>query len=174
MHPEYGKQVGQAFAAVQQLHHDVSRLLTDTIPRLGHERDVNTAVVKGTSWQVNVPNGWMPYCVCLWLVGGDLPPRVAEVLMVYFWNPPPKPTSPHLVAARFEYKPQGDGQIKSDFWDAWNAWTKWDQPFPVGVVNRFSPPNNDRIESATLTAVPLFDIASVDDVLKLMEKVRAV
>lgn len=174
MHAEYGKQVGQAFAAVCQLHKDVSRLLTDMVPRMGTGRVNATAVIKGTSWQLNSSDVWMPYRVSMSSAGGDLPPNVSEFVAVYFWDDPPKPQEPHLVLARVTYLTDEDGKTWPDFWDADSACFEWDQPFPVGVVTRFSPPDHDRVESVALTAVPLFDITSVDDVLKLMETVRAV
>lgn len=167
MHPEYGKQVGRAFAAVCQLHRDVSRLLTDVAPRLGHARTNATSVIKSTSWLLNSPDQWMPYRVSMSSAGGDLPANVVEFVMVYFWDDLPKPQEPQLVLARVEYK----GQTGSDFWDADSACFEWGQPFPAGVVNRFSP-DSERVESVTVRAVPLFDITSVDDVLAHMQKVR--
>ena len=43
----------------------------------------------------------------------------------------------------------------------------------AGVVSRFSPAENERVEWVAVKAVPLFEIKSVDDVLKHMEEVRA-
>jgi hypothetical protein len=172
MHPEYGKQIGQAFAAVYQLHKDVSRLLSDTVPRLGAGRVNEKSVIKETSWLLNRPNQWMPYSVCLTSTGGDLPANVVESLMVFFWRPPPNPPQePHLVVARLAYKAGENGRIDPRYWDTCDCCFKWTDLFPVGVVNHYSP-SDSRIETATLTAVPLFSISSVDDVLTHMQKVR--
>ena len=174
MHPEYGKQVGQAFAAVHQLHHDVSRLLTDVAAKLGDGRVNEKSVIKETSWLVNRPNQWMPYSVCLTSTGGDLPANVVESLMVYFWHEPPRLLEePHLVLAQLTYKAGENGRIDPRYWDTCDACFKWSDVFPNGEVSQYSP-SDSRIETVTLLAVPLFDIASVDDVLKLMERVRAV
>ncbi len=175
MHADYGKQVGQAFAAVFQLHKDVSRLLMDTLARLkrnGREAVWANYAFDGMSSSPMRPDQWMPYAVCLPTCNGDLPKNVYEVLMVHFWDESPKPQEPHLVLARVTYRVNEDGGKEPAFWDGWDAWTKWDQPFPVGVVNRFDLPDHDRVQSVAITAVPLFDINSVDDVLKHLEKVR--
>jgi hypothetical protein len=172
MDADYGKKVGRAFAAVYQLHRDVSRLLIDTSPRLGTGRTTSTAVIKETSWQVDSPGKWMPYSVCMSSAGGELPANVVETVMVYFWDEPPRPDEPHLILARVEFKQLLDGPAKPDYWDAWYSCFKWGQPFPAGVVNRFSPSGHERVEGVTVTAVPLFEITSVDDVLNHMQRVR--
>lgn len=171
MHPDYGKQIGQAFAAVCQLHHDVSRLLKDITARLGSGRTTATIISKDITGSLNWPSYWMPYAVSMSSAGGELPANVAEIVMVYFWSDDPKPQEPHLVLAKFSYAVAEDGSTSPDFWDAWNACFEWDQPFPAGVVSHFSP-NDGRVETVTVTAVPLFDITSVDGVLKHMQAVR--
>ncbi len=173
MHDDYGKQVGQAFAAVFQLHKDVSRLLADVAPKLGNGRVNENAVITGLSASRWNPTQWMPYSVCMMSTGGKLPANVVEAVMVYFWREPPHPPQePHLVLARFTYKLDPNGLTKHQYWDTCDACFKWSDSFPVGVVNRFSPTDHDRVESVTVTAVPLFSIASVDDVLRHMERVR--
>jgi len=172
MQVDYGKQVGKAFAAVHLLHHDVSRLLTDVAPKWGVNRRVENAVITGLSGMVRQPLQWMPYSVCMTSSGGDLPRHVVESLMVYFWRPPPAPPQePHLIVARLTYKADENGRIDPWYWDTCDACFKWTDLFPVEVVNRFTP-NNDRVESVSVTAVTLFSVTSVDDVLKLMEEVR--
>ena len=173
MHADYGKQLGTAFAAVWQMHKDVSRLLTDVAPKLEAGRTSSASVIKGTSWLLNSPDRWMPYRVSMSSAGGDLAPNVNEFVAVYFWGDPLKPQEPHLVLARVTYLTDQDGKTWPDFWDADSASFEWDQPFPLRVVNRFTP-DHDRVESVSVTAVPLFDIASVDDVLRHMADVRAV
>jgi hypothetical protein len=173
MHPDYGKQIGQAFAAVWQLHKDVSRLLTDTLARLRPSRNYNTAVFKDLSYTLHTPDGWMPYAVCVPTTGGDLPPNVIETFLVHFWDEPPKPQEPHLVVARLTYRMSEDGRMEPAFWDAWEACFDWTDTFPVRLVHRDTF-DDDRVESVAVTAVPLFDITSVDDVLRLVEEVRAV
>lgn len=172
MHPEYGKQIGRAFAAVYQLHRDVSRLLTDTSPRLGTNRTIYPYIFKDLGYSVSTPDRWMPYNLSVQTTGGDLPANVAEFVLVYFWDEPPKPQEPHLVLARVTYKRGDNGLPTVEFWDAYSACFEWGEPFPAGVVNRFSLADSERVESVTVTAVPLFDITSVDDVLKHMQAVR--
>lgn len=172
MDPEYGKKVGLAFAAVYQLHRDTSRLLLDAVPRLWPNRRTDNQAFDGISGSVNNPDHWMPYAVSMTAPVGEPTVTASEFAMIFFWDEPPKPQEPHLVLARVGYKKLSESWAKPDFWDAWNACFKWGQPFPAGVVNHFSPPDHERVENVIVTAVPLFSITSVDDVLAHMQKVR--
>jgi hypothetical protein len=168
MHPDYGKQVGTAFAAINQLHHDVSRLLTDVAAKLGTGRVNEKSVIRETSWLLNRPNLWMPRYVTLTSAGGDQSAGEVELLMVYLWEEGDRPQEPHLILGRVRYKLPADVKL----WDLGPACFEWGAPIQPGVVKRVTPPDHDRIECVTFAAVPLFSIATVDDVLKLLETVR--
>lgn len=168
MHPDYGKQIGQAFEAIRQLHQDVSRLLTDVTAKLGDRRVNQKSVITETSWLLNQPKRWMPFYVTLTSSGGELPPGDVELVMVFFWEEGDRPKEPQLILGRVRYKVPPDVKL----WDLGPACFVWGRPFEPGVVKRVTPPTHDRIECVTYVAVPLFQITSVDDVIKLMEEVR--
>ncbi len=168
MPPDYGKQIGKAFEAIRQLHQDVSRLLTDVAAKLGDRRVNQKSVIMETSWLLNQPNRWMPFYVTLTSSGGELPPGEVELVMVFFWAEGDRPKEPHLILGRVRYKMPPDIKL----WDLGPACFEWGAPIQPGVVKRVTPPDHDRIECVTFAAAPLFSIASVDDVLKLMEEVR--
>jgi hypothetical protein len=166
--PDYGRQIGQAFAAIRQLHHDVNRLLTDVAAKLGDGRTNGTSVITGTSWLLNQPAKWMPHYLTLTSAGGTLSPGEVELVTVSFSEEGAHLKEPHLILGRVRYKVPPDVKL----WDLGPACFVWGAPLEPGVVKRVTPPSPDRIECVTFVAVPLFDITSVDDVLTLMERVR--
>lgn len=176
MPDDYGRQIGQAFAAVYQLHQDVSRLLMDCDGAVGKGRRsvFGSVIAKDQSRAVYKPDGWMPYAVLRYYAGGDLPPAVAEGLMVHFWDELPKPQEPVLALGRLEYRLGSSGVVDKSMkiWDLWYACFKWVDTVPIGEVVRVQPAEHERVVAVTVMAVPLYSITAVDEVGRLMGRVR--
>jgi hypothetical protein len=172
----YGRKVAKAFEAVYQLHMDASKLLSDCDSTVGKGKEsvFGSYVMKDLSKAVHQPDGWMPYGVYRYYDASDECPGLVDGVMLYFWDYPPLPEEPMLIAGRLKYRLDGEGGVKSvcNGWDLWWAAFDWSKDGPRAQVIALEDVGDGRVEWMKMIVVPLYSIKSMQEVERLMELVR--
>jgi hypothetical protein len=178
---DYGERIGMALQAVRQLYEDSQRLLRECDSTIGKGKELATRseqVTPGLSGSLNgkwyaggayrcyqvdpEKSPWLADAICLAFLGDD---RAT--------NYPPR-----LLVGRIQYSVQ-EGQDAREWCDGWDLWYMLEHapdPIPYGeVVSKGQVQHGGKpwIEWFRLIAVPLYSVKSIDDVVALMDRVRA-
>lgn len=174
---EYGERIGHAVMAVRQMHSDVSRLLQDCDGTIGKGKPslFGNSVTRELTYQLRATE-WMAQGVYrYWDASEELPGLVVAVTVAFFFSQPNLPKEPVLILGQLKYAVETDGSAKGicKEWDLWEAFSRLPQEHrKLGVVLSAAYENPSHVEWAKLTAVPLYEIASMNDVQALLERVR--
>ncbi len=178
---DYGKRVGTALRAVRQLHADASRLLSDCDGTIGKRREVCGGRNTGTERLSSLlGERWMPEGAyrCYGPAAGEPAGQVDAVCLCFFGETVAK-DEPVLIAGRIEYA-LDPGQGLEAVWSGWDVWYLLSHNCPErthGAVLTGGPvtwtDDGKAFTGFRLIAVPLYSITSTDDVVALMERVRA-
>lgn len=99
-----------------------------------------------------------------------------EGITVSFFDYQRRVEEPLLIVAELQYHVEGEeSQIKSvcKGWDIWYAFLDWSENRQLDVILAGRNIDNGRIEWFKVVAVPLYSIQSMQDVEKLMSRVRS-
>jgi hypothetical protein len=168
--------VGKVFEAIFQLYADASKLLVECDSTIGKDKAsvFGSYAMKDLSKAVYQPEGWMPYGVYRYYVATAEGPGMVDGVLLYFWDYPPKPDEPMLIAGRLKYRLAGEAGVKSvcNGWDLWLGALEWTKQCPQAQVIRLEDVGDGRIEWMTLIMVPLYSIKSMKEVEQLFERLR--
>jgi hypothetical protein len=172
----YGKKIGQAIRAVQQMHSDSSRLLLD-LDRIMHgweclygayvANDIPSTVARGRFMAEGLYRHYsLP----------QHPTRVVALNLCFFdATKPSLLAEPLLVAAELNYELQGPMKSAGREWDPWTAFFGWiDRPNDGELITLESPECFPRKLSARLLASPLYDVKGSDHLRELIAKVCSI
>jgi hypothetical protein len=179
MNVSYGKKVGSALAAVGQLLRDTSRLLQDCDGAIGKWRPslFGNVVTKDLSTVIYNHWGWMAPSVFRYYEAAEHGTGVVEGVTVYFHDDPPPYDEPLLLVGQVKYRVSSDTPTQSlcQPWDIWYSFFEWgEKPLRLDTVLLLRNLAESRIEWSKVIACPLYSIRSMDDVVALLKKVRAV
>jgi hypothetical protein len=172
---EYGALINDAVRAVAGMHGDTSKLLLDCDKHIGKGRTsvFGNFATKELTYAVQAEY-WMACGVFRFYVAGS---NRVEAVTVSFWEE--SAAEPMFLLAEIQYRCDSAAEdgltvIKEicDGWDAWYLYFDWGQRTP-DVVLTYENVDDGRIESARLIAVPLFSIASIDQVVALRNRLHA-
>jgi len=178
MNEEYGKRAGLALQAVRRLHSDTRILLRDCGDKLynGWESVFGNNVTRDMTQSID---GWTDF----WMAEGlyrhftkKEMGSIVEALTVCFIDAKGRNAEPLMILSQIRYRLGDRADVKSvcGWWDGWHAYLDAkDVERQLGVV--LAPKEfkgNKDIEWARVLAVPLYSINSVDDVERLMQRVR--
>ncbi len=175
MKTEYGSKVAGALKAVAQMHSDTSKLLVDCDKQIGRGRRsvFGSYATKELTYNFQAEY-WMAEGVYRYYEAG---PMLVDGVTVAFFHG--QAIEPLLLVAqiRYSYKP-GDPEPpvlrdRCDEWDAWSLYFSWGESRELGKVHAYGGSDAGRIEWARLVAVPLFSIRRIEDVVEMMDRVRA-
>ena len=166
MKTEYGSKIAGALKAVVQMHSDTSKLLVDCDKHVGKGRSsvFGSYATKELTYNFQAKY-WMAEAVYRYYQAG---PSVVDGVTVAFFDAE-APIEPVLLVARIHYSTNA----KPKEWDIWNLYFAWDESEKSGEVYLYAEADEGRIEWARLIAVPLFSIRRIEDVVELMDRVRA-
>lgn len=166
----YGKQIGTALRAVEQMHSDCSKLLLDFDRRMEGWKPIhgNTAT-RDLTYHVRAQR-WMAEGVYR-LYSHESLPSTVRGLMICFLGP--DTDQPVLLVAQIKY-----ADHKSEIKAVCREWDMWQIYFEYGVdrtydniISLSSPDRDQRFESVALIATPLYSINSMEEVADLMNRV---
>ena len=176
---DYGQKISAALRAVRYLCDDTSRLLQDCDGSVGKGMLLATKsanATSGLSYSLGRP----------WMIEGafrcyspkpDSHPGLVDAICVCFLGEKVATDQPVLIVGRDEYR-LADGLRVQDVCDGWELWYLMGDhcdPRPMNALLSGGPVewSERSVESFRLIAVPLFAITSIDDVVALMDNVRA-
>lgn len=176
---DYGRRVALALRAVQQLHQDAGRLLQDCDGTVGKGLQLatkNSSVTKDTYWTLG--KRWMPEGAfrCYSPEPGSRPGLI-DVVCACFYGEKVAVDEPALIVGRYEYRLAEGVRVQDlcDGWDVWYLLADHCDPRPADELLSGGPVEWEerQVEWFRLVSVPLFSVRSMDDVVRLMERVRA-
>lgn len=182
---EYGKKMSLALAAVRRMHGDVSKLLVDADAAVGKGK----VIAYGSYATQDLTYS---YKADFWMAEGvyrfyaTKPPAdqtVVEALTVRFFDLEDRIAEPFLLVGQLKYQ-LAAGQTAVEYlndkatrpekpwWHLWYAYAGWSdgrKPGEVLVGTR----RERNVAWFKVAGVPLYTITLMDDVVKLMDRVRA-
>jgi hypothetical protein len=168
----YGKSVGTALKIVRQLHWDTGRLLTDFDGRMAEWRSIFGNTVT-SSLSVSLAQGfWMAEGVYRYYISPTDPGAVRGVTVAFEENTKRRVVEPLFLATRIAYHVEPGREIETvcNAWDIWNLFFDKSERRELGHVINFHDPYPQRITRASLIAVPLYSIQSVEDAYRLLNE----
>jgi hypothetical protein len=168
MTENYGKRVGSAVRAVQQLHQDSSKLLLDLDKAMAGWKSVfGNAATNGLNYSLGAPS-YMAEGLFRHYWRKESPNRIRSVNIVfidYQW----RTDEPLLLVADIEYAVEDEARaLCEDGWRPWYLYFERNENWARGEVLMFDRPDKEgRIAAARVIAVPLYDISSIEDVTLL-------
>jgi hypothetical protein len=178
MSNDYGKKITKAFEAIYQLHQDVARLLQDcdwTIGK-GKQSVFGNVITKDLSQSLVNPGLWMPAALYRWYDASRDSPGLVDCVTVYYWSDPPKHEEPLLILGQIKYHVEEGSLVGSvcKAWDLWQAYFEWcnNRRLDDVIAFKLDAEAAGRTEWFKLCAVPLFSVKSMEDVERLMSRVR--
>jgi hypothetical protein len=178
---DYGQRVGMALKAVRQLHEDASRLLSDCDRVLAKGKRVCTRTYAATGGMSSLLNGsWMAKgAYRCYAAAPDKQPGLVEAVCLCFFGEIVARDEPLLIAGQISYRLDA-GQGLADVCDGWDLWYLFANDCPERRYDEvlWSGPltwqeGGKSFDGFRLLAVPLYSIKSLDDVVALMNRVRA-
>jgi len=170
---DYGKSVGTALKIVRQLHWDTMRLLTDFDGLMAGWKSVFGNTVT-SSISVSLPQGfWMAEGVFRYYVSPTEAGAVDGVTIA-FEDYQRRVDEPLILGARIAYYINQGQQIDAvcKHWDIWELFFDKSEKREPGRVMIYNDPYPQRIKRASVIAVPLYSIESVEDAHRLLKEVR--
>jgi hypothetical protein len=171
MAEEYGVLIDGAVRAIARMHGDTSKLLIDCDKRIGNGRLSVFGNYATRDLKYNVQaDYWMAAAVYRYYLAH---PNCVEAVTVSFLEE--STAEPMLLLAQIQYSSiNALKEIKElcNEWDVWNLYFAWGETIP-DVVHTYENIDGGRIESAKLIAVPLFSIASIEQVVALRNRLPA-
>lgn len=177
---DYGKQIANALAAVQQLYADTDKLLQDCDGTVGKGKPsvFGNVVTRDLSRVIGGHHWWMPGALYRYYDARAQGPGLVEALTVSFQDEadvePPRQDEPLLIVARIHYTIKRSTPLRSvcDPWNLWNAYfIAWENRC-LNKVIALNTGLDDYISKLTMIAVPLYSIKAVHDVEQLIHKLR--
>lgn len=177
---DYGQRIGMALKAVRQLHADASKLLSDCDGIIGKGRRVCTRGYAATGGLSTLLGGkWMPEGAYRCYAASDARPGRVEAVCLCFHGEVVACDEPVLIVGRIDYRLNA-GQELQELCDGWDLWYLLADNCPeqtYGKILGGGPlswqDGGKSFDGFHLIAVPLFSITSMDDVVALMDRVRA-
>jgi hypothetical protein len=172
MDEDYGKKVGQAIQAVQQLHLDIGRLFRelDSKEYKGWDPVFKSYVTKNVSKDVKKAR-WMPKVVYRYYCK-TANPAIVEGVTCCFFAAEVVLEEPEFVVSQLHYRTRNGHVNKCREWDVWNFFIKKRVHLQPGQVFAFEGQEEDRFQSARLLRVTLYSIQNREMVTDLIERVR--
>lgn len=174
MPTEAGTKMQKGISAVCRMHAAVSKLLVDfdkSVPWSSASVFGNFAT-KDLTYHTKT-SYWMPEGVFRYL-SSKADPKVVEAITVCFIDA--RLVEPLLLIGCLEYA-DDPVQAKSvcDGWDLWNLYFEWnkDRVEREPIKCKIPPDVASRLRAATIIAAPLYSITSMNQVVELMRRVRA-
>jgi hypothetical protein len=169
---EYGKGVRKAFAAVCQVHADLSRLFSELRDReyRGWVPVFGSDVFK-TGTRDFKKRVWMPAGVMQLFFRRD-DPRLVEGLTCRFFAEEVQIEEPILIASQIRYRKKATDPKAVKETDAWNILAGDGELQVTDEVRCVSPMDDDRYEWAKVKGKYVYDIQSREAVSDLIEGVR--
>lgn len=178
---DYGTRMGRAVQAVHQMHVDVTKMITLLDKKLGRG-PVLVRITEQARFSVNA-DVWMPEGMHRIYAVPDLPGRVEGITAVFLDVHGEALREPILLAGQAQFKFEPNDNLRSIIMDGGNAWClwtgylTWQEGRPLNSVVRISAPvdreeAHGKLEWVQVIAVPLYSIASIDDVLQLLDRSR--
>lgn len=172
LNENYGKQVGMALRAVEQMHSDCSRLLLDFDRKMeGWTPIYGNFATRDLTYHVRAQR-WMAEGVYR-LYSHKSNRATVRGLTISFIEP--DSDEPLLLVAEIKYGVKiSDIKTACREWDLWGIFFDWGGQRVFNQVLQFGPIDpQKRIESAKLIAKPLYSIKSMEEVAALMDQVTA-
>jgi len=171
---DYGIKMDSALSAVRRMHSDVSKLLVDADSSIGKGLTPLFGPYATTNLTYNYrADYWMAAFVYRLFADANDPGKV-KGLTVWFFDDTALVTEPLLLVGELDYDLTPEQSIdKTWVSDLINAYSKWNgDPSPDSVLTGKNPKAATRIRSYKVIAKPLYSIASMADVVELMDRVQ--
>jgi len=176
MNQDYGRKVGLALQAVQQLHADSLRLLQDCDMTIGQGRDSLFGNKVGDDYDTRIDKKWMAEGVFRFYDASKVKPGLVEAITLCFVDlqTPSKVVEPMLLAGQVQYRLSSEKDLHGQLycWELWEAFFTWSKDQRTGAVLMPEPQDHDRIEWLTVLAVPLYSVSDIKVVQSVMQQVR--
>lgn len=177
MSDDYGKKISQALAAVRRMHADVSRLLVDADRTIGQGKDslFGNYATRWLTYNVKA-DYWMAWFVFRYYpASDDSEPGLVDAISVWFFDNQSRIAEPHLLLGQICYDQPAEQTSKpacqeTDLVHAYLLWSG--QPISDTVLSGIQPPQKSSVRWFKVIAVPLYSITSMEDVMRLMGRVR--
>lgn len=177
---DYGRRVGMAIRAVRQLHEDASRLLSDCDGTIGKGLRVCPRANVATADLSTVLGGcWMAEGAYRCYAASETQAGLMDGICLCFLGTKVAREEPVLIVGQIAYRLEA-GQGLADVIYGWDLWYLFADNCPslaYGEVHSSGPltwqDGGKSFDGFKLIAVPLYSIRSMDDVVALMDRVRA-
>lgn len=173
---DYGKKIAKAFEAINQLHADAAKLLSDCDSTVGNNKTsiFGNVITRDLSKAIYEPDGWMPYAVYRYYDYASDGAGVVDGILIYFWDKPPHPDEPMLIAGRVKYRLEDGASVKSvcNEWDLWFSAFDWSNDRTISKQLALLNVGGERIEQVIYKLMPLYSIRSIEEVVQTMNELR--
>ena len=171
---DYGTKMNSALSAVRRMHSDVSKMLVDADSTIGKGLNPLFGGYATTNLTYSYrADCWMSGLVFRLFTDTDRP-GIVKGITVWFFDNANKMTEPHLLVGELAYDLTPDQKIEKVCLgdDQITAYSKWHgNPVAETVLTGRYP--KSAIRSYKVIAKPLYSIASMADVAKLMDSLQA-
>lgn len=179
---DYGVKIEEALLAVRQMHADVTKLISLLDTKLNRK----PVVMKITDqWKFALDSEiWMPEGMYRIYAVPDVPGCVEGITAVFlnYWGEPIR--EPLLLVGQAQFATQTADELRTalmegeNVWFLWNAYLKWQDRRVMNEVLPVQGPNDldqsdGKLRWVQVVAVPLYSIEGIEDVLALLQQVRA-
>jgi hypothetical protein len=180
MSTSYGKQIANALAAIQQLHADCSKLLTDCDGTIGQNRTplFGNEVTRDFSRAISGYYSWTPAALYRYYYAHDDPSSLIVGVTICFFDDDmrhaPRHDEPLILVGEIHSANESNLKLRSHFnpWTLWNGFFKGLEQQLLGQVLSLEKNDVDKTPAMRLIAAPLYDITSVEDVQAMLNRVR--
>jgi hypothetical protein len=181
MATDAGRLIAIAFQAAKQCQKDVGKLLRDLDGYMGTEGwtrlwdNGRDAVTYGVSKSPNAEH-WMAKRIYRLFKNPSVAPEIVDGINIRFFADHPAIREPLLLVGRGKYNVPSGKHVRdvAEMWDLEQAFRKWCDASIDDLGKPLSCRNVDdgRIASLSVIGVDLYSIRSLDDVKRLLARVR--
>lgn len=180
---DYGVRIEEALLAIQQMHADVTKLISLLDTKLNC-KPVLTKITDQWKFTLDA-DMWMPEGMYRIYPVPDVLGRVEGITAVFLNRYTGEPIrEPLLLVGQAQFATQTLDELKAaltegeNTWCLWNAYLKWKDTRIMSKVLPVQVPDdvdhsNGKLRWVQVIAVPLYSIGGIGDVMALLQQVRA-
>lgn len=170
---DYGTKMNSALSAVRRMHSDVSKMLVDADSTIGNGWNPIFGSFATTNLTYSYRADYWMAAFVYRLFSDANNPGTVKGITVWFFDDSKLIIEPHLLVGELEYELAPEQTLEKTWVsDLINAYSKWHVMPTVDTVLTGRNPKQV-VRSYKVIATPLYSIASIDDVVKLMDHVQA-